>query len=496
MLQQKLYPNQTPVLVVNLPDGTPHVMYAAFPKQIAFHKSNITNLLAVGSRGSGKSLMLRMDAHMRAMAVPGCNLVLIRKTMRQLEESHLLNIRQEMKLLGGDYNGGTYRCDYPNGSKLFFSYVGNAGDALNLLGAEFLAAYYDELSVIPWEYFTKLNASVRVAGTFKDMGLRAVIRAATNPLGPSAAECMQYFVNKDVEWTEDGDNDYDPSEWGYIQINMEDNPTLDIEQYRKRFAKAPEHMRAAWLYGEYMEANTMFKLRPSIETPDGNLKPYHVLNELDIPSLIKGARIYRAFDFGYNPDPAYCCWIAHLGHRYIVFHEKKWNGLIASEIAAEIKEIDEELGIDRVVETYCDPVMDIHTGHDVRTLRGIFSDHGVPMVPSVNNREHFAAVIHTALAEEAEPDVPRLQIFRGYGPNSGCPYMIRAIPLQHFDEKHPLRLADQKHDHPVVSLAYFLMSHSADEQRSFAKQHIPKWMRPKTGTNRFILGSEGVKDRR
>jgi hypothetical protein len=472
----KLYPNQTPLLTVN---------------QVEFHKSTITNLLAIGSRGSGKSIMLRNDAHMRAMSVPGCNIVLIRKTMRQLEESHLLNIRAEMKLLGGDYNGSTYRCDYPNGSKLFFSYVGNSGDALNLLGAEFIAAYYDELSVIPWTYFTKLNASVRVAGHFRDMGLQAVIRAATNPLGVSAGECMQYFVNKDVEWTEDGNDDYDPDEWGHIQINMEDNPTLDVEQYKKRFSKAPEHIRAAWLRGEYMEANTMFKFYPFKDD-----KPYHVLTELDIPRLVKNARIYRAYDHGFDPDPAYCCWIAHLGHRYIVFHEKKWNGKVASEIAADIREIDQELGITRVVTTHCDPVMDIHTGHETRTLVGIFGDHGIPMEPAVNNREHFAALLHSALIEEAEPGVPRLQIFRGHGFDSGCPYMIRAIPLQHFDEKHPLRLADQAHDHPVVSLAYFLMSHSADEQRSFTQRIIPKWMRPHKSEKRLVLGSESVRDRR
>jgi hypothetical protein len=497
MYQQKLYPNQTPILTVNLPDGTPHVLYAAFPKQVAFHKSSVRNLLAVGSRGSGKSLMLRMDAHMRALMIPGCSLVLIRKTMKQLEESHLLNIRKEMLLLGGTYNGSTYRCDYPNGSKLFFSYVGNAGDALNLLGAEFLAAYYDELSVIPWEYFNKLNASVRVAGHLRDQGHRPVIRAATNPLGPSAAECMQYFVNKDVEWDLEGNgDDYFPEDWDYIQINMEDNPTLDVDHYKRQFAKQPEHIQAAWLRGEYMEANTMFKFIPSKTDEHGDPKPYHVLPEVDIPSLVKNARIYRAFDYGYNPDPAYCCWIAHLGHRYIVFHEKKWNGAVASEIAADIKSIDEDLGISRVVTTYCDPVMNIQTGHDKdhRTLVGIFADHGIPMEPSVNNREHFAAFLHSALVEEAEPDVPRLQIFRGYGPGSGCPYMIRAIPLQHFDEKHPLRLADQAHDHPVVSLAYFLMSHSAGEQRTFTQRFLKPWMKPKR-SDKFTLGNESVRNR-
>jgi len=475
-------------LWVNTEDG-PFCLYSPHPKQVAFHESDVTNLLAIGSRGSGKSLMLRSDAHMRALSVPGCTLILIRKTMKQLEQSHLLDIDKEMRYLGGHYHGTKHCAFYPNGSKLFFSYVGHADDALNLLSAEFLAAYYDELSVIPWDYFQKLNASVRVSGTYKDMGLRGVVRAATNPLGPSMGEINRYFINKeDVDYEEDDDENYFPDEWQYVRIDMEDNPTLDLEQYRKRFAKMPEHVKAAWLRGEYMEENTLFSFHPS---RDG--KPYHVIYELDIAKLVKNARIYRVYDHGYAPDPAYCAWIAHLGNRYIVFHEKRWLKTVVSDIAASIKDEDRMLGIERIVSTYCDPVLDIHTGYDARTMRDLFEYNGIPMEPSANNREQFAAAVHTALAEEAEPGIPRLQIYKGVGMHPGAPYMIKSIPLQRYDEKHPLRLADQAHDHPVVALAYFLFSHSADQAKTPISRSVPKWLRPKKSQSRFILGDESVR---
>jgi hypothetical protein len=460
-------------------------MYGPHPKQAMFHESSITNLLAVGSRNSGKSLMLRHDAHMRALAVPGCSLILIRKTMKQLEQSHLLDIRKEMDLLGGFYHGTNHVATYPNGSKLFFSYVGNEGDSLNLLSAEFLAAYYDELSVIPWEYFTKLNGSVRAPRSFTDKGIKAVKRAATNPLGESAAECMKYFVNQDFSEEEIIDLGYIPGEWGHVRIDMEDNPAIDVGEYRRQLASLPEHVKAAWLRGEYMEANTLFNFHP---TKEG--RPYHVINELDLDGIVKKARIYRAYDHGYAPDPAYCCWIAHLGNRYIVFHEKRWLRTIVSDIADEIHDIDRELGVTKCVTTYCDPSIDIHTGADVRTIKDIFEQHGIPMECSVNNREHFASSVHTALAEEAEPGIPRVQIYRGYG-NVGAPYMIKAIPQQRWDEKHPLRLADQANDHPVVSLAYFLLSHSSEEHRRFDAKPLPKWMRPHPSENKdWVLGKD------
>lgn len=195
-------------------------------------------------------------------------------------------------------------------------------------------------------------------------------------------------------------------------------------------------------------------------------------------------RIYRSVDFGFFPDPAYCLWIAHIGLRYIAFKEMVWYKTVASDVAKSIAEESEGM---RVWNTYCDPSMDIHTGADIRTIKDIFEENGVPMDVSVNNREHFAHAVHTALSEEVEPGVPRLQI---YAP--GCPYLIKALPLQRYDLKRPLALANNRHDHPVVGLAYFLISNSSNERRT-PKSHVtPRWLRPKHVEHQF-LGHDNVR---
>ena len=273
-------------LWVKLPDGSPHCLYQPHKCQLDFHLSPITNLVAIGSRGSGKSLALRMDAHMRALSVPGCNLILIRKSLKQLHQSHFIDIHAEMKHFGGYFHATNYIANYPNGSKLFFSYVGHDTDSMNLLSAEFLAAYFDELSVIPWEYFLKLCASVRVAGAFRDAGLKAVVRAATNPLGESAAEVNKYFVTKEVDPEED--SDYLPGEWKSIRMDMEDNPYLDLVDYRKRFAGLSDHVKRAWLDGEFMAENGLFNFYPT-----KNGQPYHVINTL--PTYKDKPIIYHNF---------------------------------------------------------------------------------------------------------------------------------------------------------------------------------------------------------
>lgn len=470
-------------IIITTPSGDDVVFWAPFEKQVQFHESNITNLLARGSRGSGKSEMLRNDAHMRAMSIPNVNLILIRKTYKDLQKSHLLNISQEMKMLGGYYHATNFIAHYPTGSRLFFSYVGHENDALNLLSAEFAAGYYDELSVIPWEFFLKLSASIRVK---KGSGIKAVTRAATNPFGESAGDIEKYFVLKDVEPEEDPE--YDPKEWGYIQINMEDNPYLDLEQYRKRFAGLPPHLRKAWLDGEFSDEEALYEFQP---TRDG--KPYHVLSEIDLPQILKHAQIYRAFDWGWSPDPSYCVWIAHLGNRFIAFHEKVWYKTIIPDIAEQIKEEEDRLGIMRVSGTYCDPSLDIHTGAEIRTNKEIFEAHGIPMEASINNRELFASSVHLALAEEVGPGLPRLQVYRGTS-FFGCPYLVKALPLMRINPKRPMAMADHKHDHPVVSIAYFLISHASYEHKTLTQRIVPKWMRPKQ-IERLILGNEGVRHR-
>lgn len=193
----------------------------------------------------------------------------------------------------------------------------------------------------------------------------------------------------------------------------------------------------------------------------------------------ENVQVYRGFDLGFFPDPAYCVWVAHVGKRYIAFKEMLWTKTVAPDIARDMIEASKGM---KIAMTYCDPVMDIKTAADVRSIKDIFEEHGVPMEASINNREHYAHAVHTALQEEAEPGVPRLQILdRIPGPEEfGCPYLIKSIPQMRFDPKHPLRMADSKNDHGVIALAYFLISSGATERRNSSTVYrLPKWMRPK-----------------
>lgn len=461
------------------------ILYVPSPKQQDYHLRTEANVLFWGGRGSGKSICGRWDAHMRALAHPGFSYVILRRTYPELQRSHLVHIQREMKQLGGHFHHTDRIAHYPNGSRGYFSHCANDDDVLNLLSAEFALMVFDELSTFEWEMFTKLSASVRVP---VGSGLIAMVRGLTNPLGPSAQNLVDYFVTKTVDPEEDPD--FNPNDWYAIHANLIDNPHLDQGQYRKRFAGLPAHVRKAWVDGEFVLENALFDFHPTKKNSFGDTKPYHVIPDIDLKKVIEASTIYRAIDVGWFPDPTVVLWIAHLGNRYIIFHEMLRHKTTAADMATLILEEDARLGIKQVAMTYCDPSMDINTTADIRTVKDIFEQNRIPMECSINKRDLFATVVHQALNTEAYVDLPKLQIYQN-GPR-GCPYLVKTLPMMRFNPKDPHKMDDHKDDHSVVALAYFLISSAASDINpiQFTKQR--PWQVEKRG-ERDVLGSDQVR---
>ena len=456
------------------------VLYEPTPLQQLYHEACEPKVLMWGNRGGGKSYCARWDAHMRALAYPGYKYCILRRNFPELEKTHLLDVPGEMHKLGGYFHKTQHIAYYPNGSTGFFSHCATDDHVLNLLSAQFYLLFFDEVSTFEWDMFTKLSSSCRVP---TNSGLIASVRAATNPLGVSADEINRHWVAKDIEPEEEPT--YNPAHWRAIRTDLKDNPHLDAEQYTVQLGPLAGHVKKAWVEGEFSLENALFDFIPR---KDG--KAYHVTDYLDLEGIVKNAQIYRVYDAGWYPDPSYCAWIAHLGHRFIVFHEKIWYKTVVSDIAEEIKLEDEKLKIKSVAITFCDPTIDIKTVADVRTIKDMFEEHGIAMECSINNREHFASMIHSALAEEAEPGVPRLQIY--VNGKQGAPYLAKTLPQMRYDPKHPLRLADHSQDHATVAVAYFLISSGAMEHKQlFTPAKLKKWLQPKE--SKWILGNESVR---
>jgi hypothetical protein len=463
----------TPAFRILAPDGSTAFEYAPTPKQQEFHACAEPNVLYVGSRGTGKSLALRMDAHMRALAYPGFRYAIIRDSYPNLLKSHLTYIEGEMRAFGGTYNKTDRIAKYPNGSIGFFSHCADDAELGNLLSAELYWLGFDEWSTLDWETSRKLAASVRVP---KGSGLIAMIRGATNPVGPSAEQLKRYFIDKDVDPY--GDPDYLPGEWRAVETILADNPHIDTEQYRKMTVGLPEHIRRAWLHGEWVEEGTYFSTFRRT-TEDG--KPWHVLEEL--PSL-QGGAIYAAMDWGWN-EPTVLLMVAVLPNgRTVVFKEREWTHTTARDVAAAMKR---EFAGFRVRRVWADPTMfNNSAATDFYSVGDVIRSCGIPLEPSRNDRIAAGYAISEALNTILPDGLPKLQIHKS------CERLIKTLPAMRMDPKNPERIADGD-DHHVISLSYALVG-GVHPLQQMARASVPFWMRP-TRANRWRPGQESVKRR-
>jgi hypothetical protein len=481
--------------------------YVPQPLQLDFHESVATNCIMEGSRGTGKSLAIRNDAHMRALAYPGYTYLIIRRTMPELKKSQLKFIGQEMRAFWDGKDGGWHKTDniatYPNGSQGFFSHCETEDDMMKLLSSEYSACYFDEISTFTWEMIQKIGSCVRVP---EDSGLLAIVRGGTNPIGVGADQIRRYFIDKNVEPEEDPE--YDPKDYENVHQTLDDNAYIDKTQYIKRLSGLPEHIRKAWLDGEWIVEGAYFHDYKPVRTvtakdnaktletyTPGSTIEWHVVSSLptvrnkrvqdmgwDEP--FQWLQVYRAIDWGFSPDPAVCLWIAILPvGRAFVLKERTWKSTPARQVAADI--VQDSKGM-RIVDTYCDPTMFMGSkATDNTSIGDIFEDNGVPLTPSINDRAAAGFAIHEYLNTILEDGLPQLQI---YGP--GCPQLTRTIPQMRIHKTDPRKLADGP-DHWTISLSYFCQGRIGTSREPHTV-HTPLYMKPKVDAG-FRLGSESVR---
>ena len=147
--------------VIKTDAGQEVVLYCPQDHQVLFHESEARNLLALGTRGTGKSVQLRWDAILRCLTFPNFHALILRRTMPELRTSHFHFIKMEMKLLGGEWMEGSFQARFPNGSMIQFSHCETMADVLKYLSSEWGFVGFDELSTFTLDMFLQICASAR-----------------------------------------------------------------------------------------------------------------------------------------------------------------------------------------------------------------------------------------------------------------------------------------------------------------------------------------------
>ena len=411
-------------MILHLP-GTPN------PKQEQFFLAEARHIAYGGARGGGKSWAMRRKFVLLAFRYAGLRLLLLRRTLPELNENHVLPLQKE--LAGAVTYQSTQRAFvFPNGSRIKLGYCDREADVFQYQGQEYDVIGLEEathFTETQMQFLTTCNRSVRT-----DFSPRMYYTC--NPGGVGHAWVKRLFIDRDYRNSERAED------YVFIPARVTDNPVLleTNPQYLETLENLPEHLRKAYLDGNWDILEGQF-----FQEFDRSL---HVVRPTRLPMEWKR---FRAMDWGYN-DPCCVLWfaVAPDGKLY-VYRELYLRKTLSSEIAKRVKALSED---ERIAYTVASPDAWQQRGlkgAEGESIAEVFSRNGVPLLPADNARVPGWQRVREALAKGAD-GTPELLIFET------CKNLIRTLPALTFDTHDCEDVADNCEDHAPEALRYGLMS--------------------------------------
>ena len=257
-------------------------------RQREFFASTARHTAYGGARGGGKSWAMRRKMVMLALRYPALRLLLLRRSLQELRENHILPLQSE--LLGF----ATYKKDeraflFPNGSRLVLGYCDSDGDVLQYQGAEYDVIGFEEATHFKEEWIVFICTSLRTTKSY----FRTRVYYTCNPGGVGHAYIKRLFIDRRFEGLEK------PEDYAFIPAVVYDNRVLmqADPDYVRRLEALPAHKRRAHLEGDWnvYEGQVFEEFR---DDPAHYIDRAftHVIAPFTPP---ESWRIYRSFDFGY-----------------------------------------------------------------------------------------------------------------------------------------------------------------------------------------------------
>ncbi|MDP2892427.1 MAG: phage terminase large subunit [Bacillota bacterium] len=431
--------------------------YTPTEKQKIFHKSSADEVLYGGAAGGGKSLAIVMDAFMRCLRKNGMQAYLFRRTYRELEDTLIPLARRFIPKEAGEYMASSHTLELKNGSRMRFRFCQRDEDVYKYQGTEMHCLYIDELTHFPKKVYDFLKSRLR-ANTA--MGIRPVVRCASNPGGTGHGWVKEHFVDKgepyvlhraEIHSTSTGESQVRTVQ--YIPALPTDNSHLSRD-YLFELEQKPRALRDALLHGIWTafsgQVFTEWRDDPA-HYADG--KWTHVIHPFAIP---KSWKRYRSFDFGFA-RPFCVQWWA-IGSDNEAYLYREWYGctgepdeglrMPADKIAEGIRNAEASTGEEGVIGIADPSIWDGSRGESIAEQiekRGVFFQKGE------NARLAGKMQLHERLAISSEGR-PGLQVF------STCRHFIRTVPMLTYDLTRVEDVDTACEDHAYDAARYFLMA--------------------------------------
>jgi phage terminase large subunit len=433
------------------------------PKQKQFFLSRKRFIGYGGARGGGKSWALRIKFVLLAFRYPGLKLLLLRKTLPELRENHILPL-QAMLYGIARYSKDERAFSFPNGSRLKLGYCDHASDIYQYQGQEYDVIGLEECTHFTWQQVIFLMTCNR--GIRTDFMPRMYFTG--NPGGVGHKWFKRLFIDKKYEAAENPD-DYD-----FIPATVDDNHVLmqANPEYVKILDNLPEKLRKAHRYGDWNVFEGQF-FEEFMDVPANyNTRAWtHVIEPFEVPREWK---LYRSLDFGYA-KPFSCGWWGqdYDGRLYRILElygctrepntGVKWH---PEKIFREIRRVETEhrwlkgkkiLGI-------ADPsIWDESRGISIAETG---EKHGIYFEKGDNKRLPGWMQVHYRLAFD-ENGIPMMYVF------NTCKSFIRTMPEVIYSETNPEDVDTDCEDHIADETRYMCMYNPIAPRRSTVSEAKP-----------------------
>lgn len=434
-------------------------------KQAQFLRLESRYVAYGGARGGGKSWAVRTKAKLLALRWPGISILIVRRTLQELRNNHILPLRKELKGLAR-YNQTEKRFAFPNGSSICFGYCAADADMDQYQGAEYDVVFIDEAAQLKKEWLDAINTAVRGTNGFPKRTYYTL-----NPGGQSHGYFKRLFIDRRFK---EGEK---PENYSFIQALVTDNEALLRAQpeYLEQLDSLPEKLRAAWRYGRWDVYEGQF-FEDFVDNPEGYKTRVrtHVIEPFEIDP---GWTICRSYDFGYG-KPFSCAWWAvdYDGVIYRILElygctrtpneGVKWTPDEQFERIAKLEREHPWLRGKRITGVADPSIWDASRGESVAQTA---ARHRVYFTPGDNKRIPGWMQCHYRLQFD-ENGYPRMYVFRT------CRAFLRTVPLMMYDEHRPEDLDTTLEDHVCDEWRYLCMSRPVKPMRSEPEQTV--WTDP------------------
>ena len=416
-----------------------------------------------GARGGGKSWALRRKLILMALRYSPLKILIIRRTLSELRENHILPMLSELKELA-KYSESKRIFDFPNGSRITLGYMDSERDVLRYQGQEYDVIAIDEATQLTEYQFSTLKACLRGPNNLpKRMYLTC------NPGGVGHAWVKRLFIDRNFKANEN------PEDYSFIPAKVYDNEILvnSDPEYIKQLESLPHELREAWLCGNWDIFEGQFFSEFSREI--------HVTKPFDTSYC---THHWAAMDYGF--DMLAVLWLSSDSSGNIfIERELSESGLTLSK-AAEL------------TASYCDKNTeyivaspDLWNRRQDSGLSGveIMSSYSTlpPLIKADNRRIIGWRYLRELLSSQSEQFKSRLSVFEN------CSGLIRCLPALLHDRKNPEDASGEPHSitHLPEALRYGVMAFmpSSEESDKYSRHSSDSFFsceKPSSAVNAFL----------